>query len=96
MQPPIIEVIVDDSVGNLSVLLRKKDISKHISPLTFVTRVPKLDFSMLKLLFGEHAEAYDDTGYQTNGNNTKCVPAITLNQEFNSFGSYYFFSLITG
>ena len=96
MQPTMIKVIVADYIGNINELLRKKYISKHLGPLAIVTRVPKLDFSILKLLFGEYAKPYDDNGYQTNGNNTKCVPATTLNQEFNSLESYYFCSLITG
>ena len=84
----MIEVIFDDSVGNLSVLLIKKDISKYLSPLAIVTRVPKLDFSILKLLFWEHAEVCEDNGYQKNSNNAEGAPATIFNLEYNSSVSY--------
>ena len=56
----MIEDIIDDSIENLNRSSRKKVISKHLIPFNIATGSPKLDFSKLKLSFGENYEACED------------------------------------
>ena len=70
MPPSIIEDLLDDSIQNLNRLPPKNGISKHLSPLTIVTGESKIDFTKLRLSFGECAEAHEDNGYQANSINT--------------------------
>ena len=83
-------------VRNLNRFPIASRISKSMSPLTLVTAEPKPDFNFLKLEFGEHVEAYKDNKSRINSNDTRGIPAMTLDQEANSIGSYWFLSLITG
>ena len=92
----IIEGAVAEATENLNRLPRRGGVSPHLSPLTIVCNAPKLDFNLLKLTFGDYVEVYEDNGFQTNSPNTRGTPAIALNPVYNSTGSYYFFSLVTG
>ena len=92
----IIEAVLNDSSQNLNRLPRKSSVSKHLSPLTIITSVPKLDCTKLKSSFGEYAEVCEDNGNQINISKTRGAPAITLSPVHNSSGSYYFNSLVTG
>ena len=92
----IIEDKLDDSIKNLNRFYRKTGVSKHLSPLTIVTSLTKLDFTKLKLSFGENSKAHKDNGYQSNITKTRGAPTITLNPVHDSSGSYYFYSLVSG
>ena len=75
---------------------RKSSIAKHLSPITIVSNAPKTDFNLLKLEIGEHVEVHEENICQINSQNTRGVPAITLNRLRTSTRSYNFLSLTTG
>ena len=85
-----------ECISNLNRLLRINSIAGYLSPLTVVINMPKINFNMLTLTFGDYVEVYENNGFQTNSINAKGVPAIALNTTHNSTGSYNFFSLATG
>ena len=67
-----------------------------MSLLIFVTRAAKLDHNFIKLLFRHYVEVQKDNEYETNSLNIERTPAINIELVYNSTGSYYFLSLVTG
>ena len=96
MSALIIEAMFDDSKQNLNMLPRKTGVSKHLSHLAIFTYVTKLDCTKLNLSFGDHAEAHEENIHQSNSAKTRGALAITLDQVHNSYGTCYFYSLVSG
>ena len=79
----------------LSVMSPEKMVHPSIWAPSPFSGATKTDFNMLKLEIGENVEAHEENVFQTNSQNARGAPAITLNCLRTSDSSCDFLSLIT-
>ena len=88
----MIDSNIQEKITWLNQFPPKNYISPAIGPAGMILGTPKLNYSNLKLDFGQYCQVHDST---TNTPKSRSVGAIALRPK-NSRGSYYFMSLATG